>query len=57
MASAEKQAIDDTRAAIPGDEAFDSAVKEKPQRKWASYLWDTLDKSPKAKGEKVSLQT
>lgn len=23
-----------------------SVIQEKPQKKWTTYLWDTLDKSP-----------
>ncbi len=29
----------------PADKA-DVVIQEKVQRKWQSYLWDTLDKSP-----------
>jgi ACS family pantothenate transporter-like MFS transporter len=24
----------------------DSIIKERPQKKWVSYIWDTFDKSP-----------
>lgn len=31
--------------ASDGDTEY-SIIQEKPKRKWTSYLWDTLDKSP-----------
>lgn len=28
------------------EEVSGTVIKDKPQRKWTSYIWDTLDKSP-----------
>lgn len=28
------------------DTASDTVIKAKPQRRWQSYIWDSLDKSP-----------
>jgi len=35
-------ALNDEHARVHADEV----VQEKPKRKWQSYIWDTLDKSP-----------
>ena len=34
------------RAATSSEEDLSSPVQAKPKRKWQSYIWDTLDKSP-----------
>ena len=28
------------------EDLADAVIKDKPQRKWQSYIWDSLDKSP-----------
>ena len=34
------------REAGNAEDVADAVIKDKPQRRWQSYIWDSLDKSP-----------
>jgi ACS family pantothenate transporter-like MFS transporter len=50
MADEKNLVLDNTQVADSGSEvaqnAADVIIKDVPRKKWISYLWDTLDKSP-----------
>jgi hypothetical protein len=45
MATEEKTVVFTETAAEEGTDS--GVIQVTPQKKWTSYLWDTLDKSPK----------
>lgn len=48
MADEKSVPVHDNRATDSASESGlgDSVIKEKPRKRWVSYLWDTFDKSP-----------